>query len=97
LGEEAARIFDEIIIRQDRNLRGRSEDYIINLMVTGIKNIDPNKKITIITLEKEAIDFCIKNAEKDSFIVICSDVIPDALEQIIDLKASEEEGFASMN
>jgi cyanophycin synthetase len=96
LGEEAAKIFDEIIIRQDRNLRGRSEDYIINLMVTGIKNIDPNKKITIIPLEKEAIDYTIKHAEKDSFIVICSDVIPDALEQIIDLKASEEESF-SMN
>ena len=97
LGEEAAKIFDEVIIRQDRNLRGRSEDYIINLMVTGIKNIDPNKKITIIPLEKEAIDFTIKNAEKDAFIVICSDVIPDALEQIIDLKAAEEEGFSSMN
>lgn len=97
LGEEAARIFDEVIIRQDRNLRGRTEDYIINLMVKGIKNIDPNKKITIIPLEKEAIDYTIKNAEKDSFIVICSDVIPDALEQIIDLKASEEEGFSSMN
>ena len=97
LGEEAARIFDEVIIRQDRNLRGRTEDYIINLMVKGIKNIDPNKKITIIPLEKEAIDYTIKNAEKDSFIVICSDVIPDALEQIIDLKASEEEGFISMN
>jgi cyanophycin synthetase len=97
LGEEAAKIFDEVIIRQDRNLRGRSEDYIINLMVTGIKNIDPNKKITIIPLEREAIDFTIKNAEKDAFIVICSDVIPDALEQIIDLKAAEEEGFSSMN
>lgn len=97
LGEEAARIFDEVIIRQDRNLRGRTEDYIINLMVKGIKNIDPNKKITIIPLEKEAIDYTIKNAEKDSFIVICSDVIPDALEQIIDLKASEEEGYSSTN
>lgn len=97
LGEEAARIFDEVIIRQDRNLRGRTEDYIINLMVKGIKNIDPNKKITIIPLEKEAIDYTIKNAEKDSFIIICSDVIPDALEQIIDLKASEEEGYSSTN
>jgi cyanophycin synthetase len=97
LGEEAAKIFDEVIIRQDRNLRGRTEDYIINLMVTGIKNIDPNKKISIIPLEKEAIEFTIKNAEKDAFIVICSDVIPDALEQIIDLKAAEEEGYNSMN
>ncbi|MDP2174576.1 MAG: cyanophycin synthetase [Bacteroidota bacterium] len=91
LGEVAAKIFDEIIIRQDRNLRGRSETEIIDLMLTGIKNVDPNKKVTVITLEKEAIVHAIENADKDSFIVICSDVIPDALEQIIELKASEDE------
>ncbi len=92
LGEEAARIFDEVVIRQDRNLRGRTENEIIDLMVKGIKNIDPNKKITIIPAEREAIDYAIQNAEMDSFIVICSDVIPDALEQIMELKAKEETG-----
>lgn len=97
LGEEAARIFDEIIIRQDRNLRGRTEDEIINLMITGIKNVDKNKKITVIPQEKEAIVHTIENAENGSFIVICSDVIPDALEQIMDMKAREESGFAAMS
>lgn len=92
LGEEAARIFDEVVIRQDRNLRGRTENEIIDLMVKGIKNVDPNKKITIIPAEREAIDYAIQNAEMDSFIVICSDVIPDALEQIMELKAKEETG-----
>jgi cyanophycin synthetase len=90
LGEEAARIFDEIVIRQDRNLRGRTETEIINLMLQGIKQVDPNKKVTVITLEKEAIADTISKAEKDSFIVICSDVIPDALEQIVELKTQEE-------
>lgn len=92
LGEEAARIFDEIIIRQDRNLRGRTEQEIINLMLEGIKKQDPNKKVTVIPAEKDAIDFAINHAERDAFIVICSDVIPDALEQIMDLKAREESG-----
>ncbi len=90
LGEEAARIFDEIVIRQDKNLRGKTEDEIIDLMVTGIKNVDPDKKITVLHLEKEAINFAITNAEQGSFVVICSDVVPDALEQIMDLKAKEE-------
>ena len=40
--------------------------------------------------EKEAIDFAIKNAKKDSFIVICSDVVPDALQQIMTLKEQED-------
>jgi cyanophycin synthetase len=91
LGEETAKVFDEIIIRQDRNLRGKSEDEIIGLLKKGIMNIDPNKKIMIIPNEAEAIDYAIKNAVKDSFITIISDVVPDALDQI--LKYKEEENL----
>lgn len=90
LGEAAAKIFDEIIIRQDKNLRGRSEEEIIALMSQGIHNIDANKKITVIKKESDAIDHAIKNAIKDSFIVITSDVVPDALEQIKKYKAVED-------
>lgn len=90
LGEAAAKIFDEIIIRQDKNLRGRSEEEIIALMSQGIQNVDANKKITVIKKESDAIDYAIKNAIKDSFIVITSDVVPDALEQIKKYKAVED-------
>lgn len=95
LGAEAAKIFDEIIIRQDRNLRGKSDTEIIDLIIKGIKQTDPNKKITVIPLEREAVDFAITSAEKNSFVVICSDVVPDALEQIIELKAKEDNSFSS--
>ena len=90
LGEAAAQVFDEIIIRQDRNLRGRTEEAIIALMEQGIHNIDPNKKIVVIKKESEAIDYAFKNAVKDSFIVITSDVVPDALEQVKQYKARED-------
>jgi len=90
LGEEAARIFDEIIIRQDKNLRGRTEQEIIDLMTKGIHNVDKDKKIVVIRKESEAIDYAFKNAVKDSFIVIISDVIPDALEQVKNYKAIED-------
>ncbi|MCW3124235.1 MAG: cyanophycin synthetase [Flavipsychrobacter sp.] len=90
LGEVSARIFDEIIIRQDKNLRGRTEQQIIDLMTQGIRNIDPGKKITVIQKESEAIDYAFKNAKKDSFIVITSDVVPDALEQVKRYKAKED-------
>ena len=83
-------MFDEIIIRQDRNLRGRTEEAIIALMEQGIHNIDPNKKIVVIKKESEAIDYAFKNAVKDSFIVITSDVVPDALEQVKQYKARED-------
>jgi cyanophycin synthetase len=90
LGEASAKIFDEIIIRQDRNLRGRTEQNIIDLMTQGIQNINPDKKITVIQKESEAIDYAFEHAVKDSFIVITSDVVPDALEQVKSYKARED-------
>jgi cyanophycin synthetase len=86
LGEEAAKVFDEIIIRQDRNLRGKTEKEIIDLITKGIQNVDPNKKITVIPNEAEAIDYAIASAVDGSFITIISDVVPDALEQIMEYK-----------
>ena len=89
IGSIAADMFDEIIIRQDKNLRGRSDTELINMLDAGIKMRDPDKKVTIIPNEKEAATFAIKNAKKDALIVICSDVIPDALELVQKLKEEE--------
>ncbi|MFN8277727.1 MAG: cyanophycin synthetase [Chitinophagales bacterium] len=94
LGSEAARVFDEIIIRQDKNLRGRTEEEIIELITKGIRQVDPGKKVTVIKAEKDAIDYAIKNAQKGAFITIISDVIPDALDQIMKYKEEEEGAVA---
>ena len=91
-GSIAADMFDEIIIRQDKNLRGKSEEDIINMLDEGIKSKDPNKKTTIIPSEKEAITYAVKNAEKGSLIILCSDVIPDALDLVMHFKEQESKG-----
>ncbi len=90
LGTVASQMFDEIIIRQDKNLRGRSESEIIELMMQGIKADSPDKKVKIIPKEPEAIDYAIKNAKQGSYIVICSDVVPNALDQILKFKEEED-------
>lgn len=90
LGEEASKIFDEVIIRQDKHLRGRTEDEIIQLITQGIYNIDPTKKINVFRREAEAIDFAINNAIKGSFITVISDVVPDALDQVKRYKDAED-------
>ncbi len=92
LAEEAAKVFDEIIIRQDKNLRGKADSEIIALLSQGIRNIKPDCNIVVIPKESEAIDFAVKNALKDSFITIISDVVPDALEQVKRLREEEEMG-----
>jgi cyanophycin synthetase len=91
LGRISARHFDEIIIRQDKNLRGRTADEIINLLVQGI---DETKKkeipLAIIPKEKDAIIYAYKNAPHGSLITIMCDVVPDALEFIKGLKEEED-------
>lgn len=92
MGSIAAEMFDEIIIRQDKRLRGKTEQELIKMLDDGIKMKDPKKKTTIIPSEKEAIMFAVRNAVKGSLIILCSDVIPDALELVKKLKDLESEG-----
>ncbi|TDI67160.1 MAG: cyanophycin synthetase [Bacteroidetes bacterium] len=92
MGSIAAEMFDEIIIRQDKHLRGKTEEELIKMLDTGIKAKDPNKKITIIPSEKEAITYAVTNAKKGSLVVLCSDVIPDALDLVQKFKAQEASG-----
>jgi cyanophycin synthetase len=89
IGKVACEMFDEIIIRQDKHLRGKSGDEIISMLTDGIKAIDPAKKVTIIPTESEAIEHAITNATEGSLIVVCSDVVPDALAQVTKYKEEE--------
>ncbi|WP_299364965.1 cyanophycin synthetase [Winogradskyella sp.] len=92
MGSIAAEMFDEIIIRQDKHLRGKTEEGLIKMLNDGIKMKDPNKKTTIIPSEREAITHAVKHAEKGSLIILCSDVVPDALELVKELKEKEARG-----
>lgn len=91
IGRISAKNFDEIIIRQDKNLRGRSAEEIVNLLVEGIDDAKPSDiPVHIIQNEKEAILFAYKNAYPGSLITIMCDVVPDALDYIKHLKEEED-------
>ena len=62
------------------------------MLEDGIKMKDPNKKTTIIPSEKEAITYAVNNAVNGSLIILCSDVIPDALELVMKFKEQELSG-----
>lgn len=89
LGRIAASMFDEIIIRQDKNLRGKKDTEIIALIKEGIEEIDGNIKQTIIPKESDAIKHAIKNAMDGSLITCFSDVVPDALDLVMEFKEKE--------
>lgn len=96
IGSVAAQMFDEIIIRQDKQLRGRTEEELINMLHDGIKMENPNMKTTIIPSEREAITYAIDNAVEGSLIVLSSDVIPDALELVMELREKESKSQGEM-
>jgi cyanophycin synthetase len=89
LGHIAAEMFDEVIIRQDRNLRGRTEEELIALVLEGVKRVDPNKKVTIIPKESDAITHAVTTAKPGTLIVVSSDVVPDALNLVMQFKEEE--------
>lgn len=89
IGRVAAEMFDEIIIRQDKHLRGKTAEELIKMIHDGIKSVDPKKVVTIIPSEKEAITYAINNVKKGSLIILCSDVVPDALNLVMHFKEEE--------
>ena len=82
-------MFDEVIIRQDRNLRGKEEEELIKEIHDGIIDIDAKKPVKIINKESEAIKYAIENAKEGSLVVVSSDVVPDALNMVMKLKEKE--------
>ncbi len=89
IGRVAASMFDEIIIRQDKNLRGKNGQELLDLVIRGLQEEDPDKKYRIITDEKEAILFALENAIPGSLIVICGDAVSDSLELLKRFKEEE--------
>ncbi len=72
-GRIAAEMYDEIIIRFDRDLRGRSKESIVELLTRGIHEVNPQQEYQIIPDTQAAIHFAVANAEKDTYVVVCAD------------------------
>ena len=87
----AGRMFDHIIIRQEKHLRGRTEEEINNLILEGIEKSGRNVTHEIITKEVEALKHAINSAEEGTFITALSDVITNAIETVQEYLDKENE------
>ena len=88
----AGRMFDHIIIRQEKHLRGRTEEEIINLILEGIAESGRTVTHEIISKEVEAIKHAINSAEEGSFITALSDVVTNAIDIVQEYLDKENEG-----
>ncbi|HNF44187.1 MAG TPA: cyanophycin synthetase, partial [Ferruginibacter sp.] len=61
LGEISAQYFDQIIIRCDKNLRGRTAEEIIGLLKQGIDKVNPHVPTLTIANENEALEYIYAN------------------------------------
>ncbi|MFT3679649.1 MAG: cyanophycin synthetase [Ferruginibacter sp.] len=89
LGEISGAHFDEIIIRCDKNLRGRTAEEIIDLLQAGINKANPNVPVKIIANENEALEYIYANPVNGALYTIMCDVVAGALDKIRELKARE--------
>lgn len=94
IGEEAARIFDKIVIRHDEDMRGRTVEELENLLLSGIKNVNPDIPIIRSLHETESVHYVLRRAEPGSLIVILSDDIKTVAKCIMDYKANEYNKFS---
>lgn len=92
LGAISARYFDEIIIRCDKNLRGRTAEEIIGLLQEGINSVDTSKPTSVIPNEDQALEEIYANPKEGALYTIMCDVVAGALDKIKELKDREDQG-----
>jgi cyanophycin synthetase len=92
LGEISAQHFDEIIIRCDKNLRGRTADEIINLLKEGIQQVNPGLPTMVIVNENEALEYIYAHAQPGTLYTVMCDVVSGALDKLKELKEREVAG-----
>jgi cyanophycin synthetase len=94
LGYYAARMFDEIIIRHDKDGRGRSNEEMTALLKEGITGVDPKKQVHVISDEKEAICFAVEHAREGSLVFICADQVLESIAMIRELQQQRVKSFS---
>lgn len=77
--EIAGRMFDHIIIRQEKHLRGRTADEINSLLLEGINKSGRDVTYELIPKETDALSHAIDSAVEGSYIVALSDVVTNAI------------------
>lgn len=89
MGKIAGEMFDEVIIRSDKDLRGQKEKSLMAMVEKGIQSVKPNYQPLVIPSETEALAHAIKHAEKGSLIVLCCDEVAEATKLVKKLKEEE--------
>ncbi|NJN86372.1 MAG: cyanophycin synthetase [Leptolyngbyaceae cyanobacterium SL_7_1] len=82
LGRLSAAIFDRIIVKEDNDTRGRPRGDAAQLIIEGIRQIQPNLRYEVILDETEAVNTALDAAPEGSIVVILPESVNRAIELI---------------
>ncbi|GAB3576174.1 cyanophycin synthetase [Hymenobacter daeguensis] len=88
----AGRIFDEVILRQDRDLRGKSKEFLKEIMERGLRLDKPDLPITYIENEMDAIDHVLKTAPEGAVVTMLSENLSATLAKLDEFESANSVG-----
>jgi cyanophycin synthetase len=96
LGEEAAKIFDEIIIRHDDDMRGRTWEEVDQLLTTGIRRVAPNVPVSYFGHECEAVEKALQIRKPKSLMVVLVDNVQAVTKCLLRHQQIDEQELVSL-
>lgn len=93
IGRLAASMFNEIVICQENYLRDRTHEAIENLLIEGIKEINPHIPYSVIPKGDDAWNFITNKVMPGELITILSDAIKGSFERVKKY-LDEQSGFS---
>lgn len=85
----SAEMFDKIIICQEKYLRGRTQQELIDLLLQGIRSIKPDMKVIINNSGDDTLRYLVTTAQPGTFITILSNTIDDAIMKVAEYRDKE--------
>lgn len=77
----AAQMFDKVVICQEKYLRGRTQQELIDLLIKGLTEVKPDVNIEINNNGEDCMKNLVTHAKSGSFITILSDTIDNAIQK----------------
>ena len=93
VGVYAAHMFDMVVVRLDKDLRGSTPERINRLVLEGIRSVDKEVEVVFIPEEDKSIEFALCVAPEKAFVTILSDCIDECIKQVTDM---QKEAFARL-
>lgn len=96
MGEEAAKIFDEIIIRYDEDMRGRTHEELNRLLTIGIQRVSRDIPVAFYGNECDAVEKALQQRRPGTLLVVLTENIQAVTECIQKYKKEDEAVLVNM-